>query len=45
MKKLIILTLIVISTIMFTGCSNNNVINEINFDELEEKIDNKDSFI
>ena len=45
MKKLIILTLIVISTIMFTGCSNNNVINEINFDELEEKINNKDSFI
>ena len=45
MKKIMAIILIVISTIMITGCSNNNTVTEINFKDLEEKINNKDSFI
>ncbi len=46
MKKLIILTLIVVSTLMLTGCEDDsNVVREIDYSEFEEKIDNKDSFI
>ena len=45
MKKIMAVILIVISTIMLTGCSNNNTVTEINFKDLEEKINNKDSFI
>ena len=45
MKKIMAVILIVISTIMITGCSNNNTVTEINFKDLEEKINNKDSFI
>lgn len=46
LKKLIILTLIVVSTLMLTGCEDDsNVVREIDYSEFEEKIDNKDSFI
>ena len=45
MKKIMAVILIVISTIMITGCSNNNTVTEINFKDLEEKINNNDSFI
>ena len=46
MKKIIVFTLVVISTLMITGCtSDSNVIKEINYSELEEKIDNKENFI
>ena len=45
MKKRMAVILIVISTIMITGCSNNNTVTEINFKDLKEKITNKDSFI
>ena len=45
MKKIIIVLLIIISSLIITGCSNDEVIKEISYKELEEKINNKESFI
>lgn len=45
MKKLIIVLLIILSSLIITGCSNDEVIKEISYKELEEKINNKESFI
>lgn len=45
MKKIIIVLLIIISSLIITGCSNDEVIKEISYEELEERINNKESFI
>lgn len=46
MKKVIVITLVFVVILMLTGCtSNSNVIKEISYSDLEEKIANKDSFI
>lgn len=45
MKKKIKLLLISIFVIFITGCSNNNVITDIDYSKLEEIISNKESFI
>ena len=45
MKKKIKYLLIGILAIFLTGCSNSNVITDINYSKLEEMIDNKESFI
>ena len=44
MKKFFILGILVLTTLL-TGCSNNNVITEINYDKLEELIETKETFI
>lgn len=44
MKKFFILGILVLTTLL-TGCSNNNVITEINYDKLEELIEAKETFI
>ena len=45
MKKKIKYLLIGILAIILTGCSNSNVITDIDYSKLEEMIDNKESFI
>ena len=45
MKKKIKYLLIGILAIFLTGCSNSNVITDIDYSKLEEMIDNKESFI
>ncbi len=45
MKRKIKYLLITILAIFLTGCSNNNVITDIEYSKLEELIDNKESFI
>ena len=45
MKKLIVVLLIILSSLIISGCSNDEVIKEISYKELEEKINNKESFI
>ena len=45
MKKKIKLLLISIFVIFITGCSNNNVITDIDYSKLEEIISNKENFI
>lgn len=45
MKRKIKYLLITILAIFLTGCSNSNVITDIEYSKLEELIDNKESFI
>ena len=45
MKKKIKYVLITILAIFLTGCSNSNVVTEINYSKLEDLINNKESFI
>ena len=45
MKKKIKFLLIGIFIVFLTGCSNSNVITDIDYSKLEEMIDNKESFI
>ena len=45
MKKKIKFLIIGLFMIFITGCNNTNTITEINYSDLEEMIDNKESFI
>lgn len=47
MKKLLILTLILLPILLITGCTNNSssYLDTINFDKLNNLIENKESFI
>ena len=45
MKKKIKFLLVGIFIIFLTGCNNSNVITDINYNKLEELIDNKETFI
>ena len=42
MKKIFLLLTVIFSCLLFTGCSS---LKTISFDELKEKMDNKESFI
>lgn len=45
MKKKIKFILVFIAIIILTGCNNNNTITDINYNKLEEMINNKENFI
>ena len=45
MKKIISILFLIIVCFSLTGCSDSEVVTEIEYSDLEEMIDNKDSFI
>lgn len=45
MKKIISILFLIIVCFSLTGCSDSDVVTEIEYSDLEEKINNKDSFI
>ena len=45
MEKIISILFLIIVCFSLTGCSDSDVVTEIEYSDLEEKINNKDSFI
>ena len=45
MKKILILVLLILPIIFITGCNNNSYLDEINYNELKELMNNKETFI